>query len=498
MDNLHSTTLLPDVLKSLLLELVYQYPTGKQPIVQVTKDRNFKPGYTLGPLVTVVLSNEYEITALLGNHRFYLSPVNTTVQGERRKLLNEDRKRWSVATTGYDVQVPFMHAVWALQGSTLYIGKIDERSIRMLDGSELTFGSKREFLSRIFYDGFKRACDNALREQQLSDTTKHFATFYSELSRQSLARVQTEIEDNESHLRDLSRQYNQTLAKLAKQREEKLLFKLAINTKCARTITNVERIAKQLQQLAGDRFSSISISDSELTATHTNIQIEDPDSNEISELGDINCLIELTGKELIRFEPAGNNEHRGSYFHPHINEMGSPCLGNIGDDVNKLLAQREFGTLLLLLDEFLMSYNPADPYVNWFDPEEDEYTRCYESGDATCIDCRDSDCTYYPERWERCYDNSNSSECLDCANPECPYLDDVRDECRNDGSPYECLQCTRTWCLLKPEDEDDCRKRNEFECEGCENREECIAWEGEDEAIETDENGVDTQAEVDG
>jgi len=164
--------------------------------------------------------------------------------------------------------------------------------------------------------------------------------------------------------------------------------------------------------------------------------------------------------------------------------------------VNNLLAQREFGTLLLLLDEFLMSYNPADPYTEWFNPEEDQYDSCYESGDATCIDCRDSDCTYFPERWERCYDNSNSSECLDCANSECPYLDDVRDECRNDGSPYECLQCTRTWCLLKPEDEDDCISRNEPECPECENRKECSAWKGEDDETETDEDGGNTQAEV--
>jgi len=486
MDNLHSTTLVPDVLKSLLLEWSYQYLTGKQPIVQVTKDRNFKPGYTLGPLVTVVVSNEYEITALLDNYRFYMSPVNATIMGSRRNLLNEDRKRWSASTSGYDVQVPYSHTAWALQGSTLYIGKIDEHSVRLLDGSELTFGAKRQLLTRIFHDGFKRACDNALREQQLSNTTKHFATFYTELSRQSLTRIQTEIADNESHLRDLSRQYNQTLAKLTRQREDKLLFKLAINTKCARTISNIERIAKQLQQLAGDRFSSIRINDTELVATHTNIQLEDPDSGETSELGDIRCHIELTGKELIRFEAAANNEYRGDYFHPHINSQGSPCLGNIGSDVNSLLAQRELGTLLLLLDEFLMSYNPADPYTEWFNPEEDEYERCYESGDATCIDCRDSDCTYFPERWERCYDNSNSSECLDCANPECPYLDDVRDQCRTDGSPYECLQCTRTWCLLKPEDEDDCRQRNEPECPECEHREECSAWE---EESETESNG---------
>ena len=374
----------------------------------------------------------------------------------------------------------------------MYIGRIDENSIRFQNGLEVTFGTKRALLTSIFRDGFDWACRNAMQTPGLVETTRRFGSFYTALSRQSLERTQQDIRDNEANLLELNRQYHQLVAKLTRQREEERLLRLAINVKCGRTVNAVQRISQQLQSLVGERFQSISISDAELVAVHTDVQIEDPESGEVSELGDIRCRIELTGKELVKFEPAGNNEWRGNYFHPHVSTDGSPCLGNIGDDVNKLMAQREWGTLLLLLDEFLMSYNPLDPYTQWFDPDRDEYDDCLDAGEASCTDCHDRDCPHWISRWERCYENSSSRDCLDCANPECPFIDDVRDDCRNEGSPYDCLICQREWCLLHPENEEDCRERNEPECPDCPHRDECQAWADEDED-EEETDGDETE-----
>ncbi len=499
MEHLNDTTRIPEILRALMQEWLLDFPADQHPIVQVKEDDRSDAAYTLGPVMTVVVSREYEVTVLDGDYRFYMAPVNAAVTGEKRKLLNEDRKRWLPMEHGPDLQVPYVHGAWTLSGSTLYTARIDDNSIRFQNGLEVTFGAKRTLLTSIFRDGFDCACRNAMQTPNPLETTRRFGSFYSALSRQSLERTQQDIRDNEANLLELNRQYHQLVGKLARQREEERLLRLAVNEKCGRTMSAVKRISQQLQSLVGERFQSISISDSKLVAVHTDVRIEDPDSGVESELGDIRCRIELTGKELIRFEAAGNNEWRSNYFHPHISTEGSPCLGNIGDDVNKLMAQREWGTLLLLLDEFLLSYNPLDPYTQWFDSEHDEYEECYEGGEATCTDCSDRDCPYWDERYSRCFDNSSPRDCLDCGDARCPFLDDVRDDCRNDGGPYECLQCHREWCALHPESEENCRERNEPECPDCEHRSECSAWAVEDEEDEEDQDdGADgDEAETD-
>ncbi len=498
MEHLNDTTRIPEIFRALMQKWLLDFPADQRPIVQVKEDDRSDAAYTLGRVVTIVTSREYEVTALVtlndidDDFRFYLAPVNVAVMGQKRKLLNEDRKHWISLGKFDDIQVPYVHGAWTLDGSTLYIGRIDENSIRFQNGLEVTFGAKRSLLAHIFKDGFDWACRNAMRTPNPLETAHRFGSFYGALSRQSLERTQQDIRDNESNLQELSRQYNRLIATLTQQREQERLLRLAVNEKCGRTEAAVKRISQQLQSLVGERFQSISISDTELVAVHTDVQIEDPDSGETSELGDIRCRIELTGKELIKFEAVGNNEWRGDYFHPHISTQGSPCLGNIGDDVNKLMAQREWGTLLLLLDEYITSYNPLDPYVQWFDEDRDEYDDCLDAGEASCTECNDRDCPHWDSRWERCNENSSPSECLDCGDSRCPYLDDVRDDCRNDGGPYECLQCHREWCALHPEDEDDCRERNEPECPDCEHRSECSAWVDEDEEDDDkQEDGAD-------
>ncbi len=489
MEHLNDSTRIPEILKTLMQAWMLDFPADQRPVVQVKEDDGADAAYTLGPMVTLITSREYEITALDDTYRFYMAPVNAAATGEMRKRLNEDRKRWIPTADGSGAQVPYVHGAWTLDGSTLTIARIDENSIRFQNGLEVTFSTKRTLLTSIFKDGFDEACRHAMRTPDPVETARRFGGFYSALSRQSLERVQKDIRSNEANRLELNRQHHQLVARLAQQREQERLLHLAVNERCGRTEAAVKRISQQLQSLVGERFQSISLSDTELVAVHTDVRIENADSGEESELGDIRCRIQLCGKELIRFEAAGDNEWRGNYFHPHVSIEGSPCLGNIGDDVNKLMTQREWGTLLLLLDEFLMSYNPSDPYVAWFNPESDEFDACLQSGEAECASCRDRDCPHWQSRWERCYESSTSYDCLDCANPECPYIDDVRDDCRADGGPYECLQCHREWCLLHPENEEDCRERNEPECSDCPHRSECSAWADDDEEDGRDEDG---------
>jgi len=55
------------------------------------------------------------------------------------------------------------------------------------------------------------------------------------------------------------------------------------------------------------------------------------------------------------------------FHHPHVNDDGLPCLGNISDLVPKLVHDRKFGILIDIIIKFLQSYTSDEygrPYVN--------------------------------------------------------------------------------------------------------------------------------------
>ena len=107
MENLHETTRLSEILKALMQEWLLRFPTDQRPMVQVKEDDRSDAAYMLGPVVTLVTSREYEVTALDGDFRFYLAPTNAAISYEKRKSLNEDRKRWIPSNHGPDIQVPY-------------------------------------------------------------------------------------------------------------------------------------------------------------------------------------------------------------------------------------------------------------------------------------------------------------------------------------------------------------------------------------------------------
>lgn len=51
------------------------------------------------------------------------------------------------------------------------------------------------------------------------------------------------------------------------------------------------------------------------------------------------------------------------YDHPHINE-GSPCFGSISTKIPKMIAQGDYINLLVILYNFLISYNEDNCYCN--------------------------------------------------------------------------------------------------------------------------------------
>lgn len=57
-----------------------------------------------------------------------------------------------------------------------------------------------------------------------------------------------------------------------------------------------------------------------------------------------------------------------SCYHPHVTSSGSCCMGNISSSVENLISDLELETLVIVMIEFLKSYNRGNPYTsicNW-------------------------------------------------------------------------------------------------------------------------------------
>ena len=73
----------------------------------------------------------------------------------------------------------------------------------------------------------------------------------------------------------------------------------------------------------------------------------------------IDCGIDGTLRMYsLRYSITNSNDT----VHPHVKQGSAGCLGNIGADVAKLIAQHEFSILAQLIIAFLQSYNPENPY----------------------------------------------------------------------------------------------------------------------------------------
>jgi hypothetical protein len=111
------------------------------------------------------------------------------------------------------------------------------------------------------------------------------------------------------------------------------------------------------------------------------------------------------------------------YQHPHISD-GSPCLGNIGNGVIRMLAEFELFGALQMIHSFLHSYNEDSPYCkiehwdpNYEDEESSHYENCHEDNYGyTCVECggENGACPFYDEAFEVCLENAKLEDCTSC------------------------------------------------------------------------------------
>lgn len=164
-----------------------------------------------------------------------------------------------------------------------------------------------------------------------------------------------------------------------------------------------------------------------------------------------------------------------SYIHPHIQGSGNPCFGNIQGTIYDLVSQRKLGDLVLLIVEFLWSYNPQNPFIllrkfNIDDRQPNhDWNACFdEVGPSECLDCRESDCPFWNERYDNCRERRDDDECKACNYINCEFRDWAMNECHSRNSNIYCLDtCTNDYCKFY-EDYDHCfEESTDEECQAC-------------------------------
>lgn len=161
------------------------------------------------------------------------------------------------------------------------------------------------------------------------------------------------------------------------------------------------------------------------------------------------------------------------YPHPHVNESGEICLGNISTGLARLLGEFEIYGALELLHKFVHTYNEPDAYQKiqyWDDPdyceEDDEYERCRNSGSygRACLDCGDSECPYYDNALEECSEEPDFTKCIACGE-RCSAGRELLSDCHNEN-PMGCMTCTFSTCHHF-RDAESCHSANPDSCKTC-------------------------------
>ncbi len=162
-----------------------------------------------------------------------------------------------------------------------------------------------------------------------------------------------------------------------------------------------------------------------------------------------------------------------NYPHPHVNDNGEICLGNVSAGLTRQLGEFEIYGALELLHKFIHEYNEDDPYQKiqfWKDSdycdESDEYERCREGGSygGTCINCGDNQCPYYEGALEECQENMDLNKCVTCGD-RCEPGDELLQEC-HDENPLGCMTCSFSTCPFYRK-EDACHQVNAESCATC-------------------------------
>ena len=352
--------------------------------------------------------------------------------------------------------------------------------IAYLKGRDVLIPFDLEGLESEFPNAVNRIFD-LIAEYALADAAEAVRTYDWKDERERYARIKKlaldrcvislrrDIDDNTYEVDRKTREITELVRK-----NEELRDALEHLERCKprRVEENALREFAELRKLVPRPYAEIDFDESSLRAKTGPIEI-DHDGGWY-DLGRFEVRIEFDNDRLTITQLVADRIVDG-YPHPHVDPHGSPCLGNIGVSLAKLLALKQYPQALVVIHQFLAAYNEDNPYVKierW-DPEHDpgtDYESCYEdSSTLDCVNCSDSDCPYFDDRYERCSEFGELERCLACR--ECSEWEYQVSSCRESNTPQDCVACAEARCPHAG-DEDGCFESHDGEeCADCDNGE---------------------------
>ena len=333
---------------------------------------------------------------------------------------------------------------------------------------------------------------NLIAEYALADAAEAITTYdwkeererYSRIKKLALDRcvisLRRDIDDNSYEVDRKTREVRELVLK-----NEELRDALEHLERCKprRVEENAVREFLELRKLTPKPYAEIVFDETSLRAKTGRIDVDHYD------LGRFEVQIEFDTDRLTISQLEPDRVVEG-YGHPHIDPHGSPCLGNIGVSLAKLLALKQYPPALVVIHQFLASYNEDNPYIKierW-DPDYDEgrnYDDCYEdSSTLDCVSCGDDNCPFWEDRYDRCAEFGELDRCLACRDCD-HYLTEI-EACRDSSSSQDCVGCAESRCPHAG-DEDGCYEAHDGEdCLDCD-RDSCRHYPDQNEDEEEDD-----------
>ena len=316
-----------------------------------------------------------------------------------------------------------------------------------------------------------------IAEYALADAAEAIATYdwreerarYARIKKLALDRcvisLRRDVDDNAYEVDRKTREITELVRKNEELRDA---LEHLEHCKPRRVEENALREFAELRRLTPRPFAEIDFDEGSLRAKTGPIEIDhDGDWYALGRF-----LVEISfDKDRLSITQLVQDRIIDSYPHPHIDSSGSPCLGNISVSLAKLLALKQYPQALVVIHQFLESYNEDNPYsrIEKWDPDHEpgtDYENCYEdSSTLDCVSCSDSDCPYFEDRYDRCAEFGELERCLACR--DCDHWQTEVEACRESSSPQDCVGCAEERCPHAG-DEDGCYESMDGEdCADC-------------------------------
>ena len=325
-------------------------------------------------------------------------------------------------------------------------------------------------INYIFGEIVTLALDQAIKYIKTNDWEKEKSLFVQVMTKtlvENLEKMNTNIEENTE---SINYRTNDIVTLINKNNELKEIVEALNKTSFRRRKENALRDFTQMMKLIPQVYKTIVFDEFYLKAETNPIEIEF--NNYTYEMGRFEIKIGF-GNDTLEIRNLEENKCVRGHAHPHVGSDGYPCLGNISVTIDKLLADKQYTGLLILLHKFLCSYNLDNPFEkienwnpDWEDNDENDYDDCYENSSTwDCVECNDTDCPYWEDRFERCQEFAELERCLSCK--QCPQWQIEVEACRQDHKPSECVTCDLSNCPWAGNEEECYEIHNGNDCTNC-------------------------------